>query len=76
MQLLQPTRVIRLTAKDMRLFQIIAFFFGVAVFMASAGFTGTATGDTLWKVGVAIMIGNIVCILLWPSQKQSKAVAP
>ena len=60
----------------MRLFQIIAFFFGVAAFLASAGFTGTAMGDTLWKVGVAFMIGNIVCIPLWPSPKKLKMVAP
>lgn len=60
----------------MRLFQIIAFFFGVAAFLVSAAFTETSTGETLWKVGVAIMIANIVCILLWPSPKKLKAVAP
>ncbi len=76
MRLLLPPGMIRLAGKDMRLFQIIAFCFGVAAFLVSACFTETATGETLWKVGVAIMIGDIVCILLWPSPKQSKAVAP
>ncbi len=54
----------------MRQFQIVAFLLGVAAFLASACFTGKEMGDTLWKVGVAIMIGDIVCILLWPSPKR------
>jgi hypothetical protein len=53
----------------MRQFQVIAFLVGVVAFLASACFTGKVMGDTLWKVGVAIMIGDIVCILLWPSAK-------
>jgi hypothetical protein len=27
-------------------------------------------GDTLWKVGVAAMIGDIVCIQLWPTRRR------
>jgi hypothetical protein len=53
----------------MRRFQIIAFLLGIVAFLASACFTGKMIGDTLWKVGVAIMIGDIVWILLWPSRK-------
>ena len=55
----------------MRLFQIVSFLIGVAAFLASACFTGSVTGDTLWKVGVAIMIGDIACMLLWPSPRRS-----
>ncbi len=55
----------------MRQFQIIAFLLGVAAFLASACFTGQVMGDTLWKVGVAIMIGDIACILLWRTSRPS-----
>jgi hypothetical protein len=55
----------------MRRFQVIAFLLGVGVFLTSAGFTGQAMGDTLWKVGMAIMVGDIVCILLWPSPRRA-----
>ncbi len=69
--MIKPSAVIRFTATTMRLFQIISFFAGVAAFLASACFVGAMMGDTLWKVGVAIMVGDIVCILLWPSPKRS-----
>jgi len=55
----------------MRMFQIIAFSLGIVAFLASACFVGQMMGDTLWKVGVAIMIGDIVCLLLWPSPKRT-----
>jgi hypothetical protein len=55
----------------MRQFQIIAFLLGVAAFLASACFIGAMMGDTLWKVGVAIMVSNIVCVLLWPPPRHS-----
>ncbi len=55
----------------MRYFQIVSFLLGVVAFLASACFVGSMMGDTLWKVGVAIMIGDLTCILLWPSPKRS-----
>ncbi len=59
-----------LTINIMRLFQIIGFFLGIAAFLASACFIGAMMGDTLWKVGVAIMLGDLVLILLWPSPRR------
>ena len=55
----------------MRQFQIGAFVLGVIAFLASACFTGQIMGDTLWKVGMAIMISNIMLRMLWPSPKPS-----
>jgi hypothetical protein len=55
----------------MRKLQFIAFVLGIVAFLASAGFIGQTMGDTLWRVGVAFMIGDIVWILLWPSTKPS-----
>ena len=63
--------MVGLSVKNMRQFQMIAFLVGVAAFLVSACFTETPTGETLWKVGVAIMVSDIVCILLWPSPKRS-----
>ncbi len=57
----------------MRRFQIVAFLVGVAAFLSSACFTGKELGDTLWKVGVAFMVSNLVCLLLWPSPKRSQS---
>ena len=54
----------------MRLFQIIVFLLGVAAFLVSAWFAGQSLGDTFWKVGVAALIGDITCILLWPAPKR------
>lgn len=50
----------------MRQFQTTMFLLGTAVFLASAGFHRSPMGDTLWKTGIAVMVGDIVCILLWP----------
>lgn len=54
----------------MRLFQIILFILAVVVFLAAACFIGSMMGDTLWRAGVAVMLGDLVCILLWPSPKR------
>jgi hypothetical protein len=58
------------TSKTMRVFQMVAFAIGIAAFLVSACFTGSMWGDTFWKVGVAFMISNLVCILLWPAPKR------
>jgi hypothetical protein len=54
----------------MRQFQIAIFILGVAAFLASIGFTGSNMGDTLWRTGVALMLGDVVCIQLWPGEKR------
>ena len=48
----------------MKPLHIIGFGLGIAAFLTSAYFTGRQLGDTFWKVGMAIMISDIVCILL------------
>ncbi len=50
----------------MRILQIVGFILGVASFLAALYFQGTATGETLWKTGMAVMISDIVLVLLWP----------
>ena len=60
----------------MRLLHIFGFVLGIAAFLTSAYFTGRQLGDTFWKVGIAIMISDIVLILLWPSRKRNSARIP
>jgi len=53
----------------MRTFQIVIFVFGVIAFLAAALFIGQVMGDTLWRVGVAAMLGDLVCMRLWPTAR-------
>ena len=55
----------------MRRFQITLFLLGAAAFIAAACFTGTMWGDTLWRAGIAFMLGDLVCINLWPTPKRT-----
>jgi hypothetical protein len=54
----------------MKQFQIAVFGVGVAAFLGSALCIGSTMGDTLWRTGVAMMLCDIVCILLWPTAKR------
>jgi hypothetical protein len=53
----------------MRQVQIGVFALGLASFVAAAFFTGEQMGDTLWRVGVATTLLDIVFMKLWPSTK-------
>lgn len=53
----------------MRVLQITLFCVGVAAFLAAAFFIGSDTGNTLWRVGVAMLLIDVVCLLLWPGSK-------
>ena len=50
----------------MRQFQVFLFGAGVLAFLGSACFIGSNMGDTLWRTGVAVMLGDLVCMRLWP----------
>ena len=50
----------------MRWLQITFFALGSVSFLAALFFRGTLTGEDLWKAGIAIMLGDVVLILLWP----------
>jgi hypothetical protein len=51
----------------MRRFQISLFVLAVLSFIAAAVCTGTLAGDALWRAGMALMLGDFVCMKLWPS---------
>jgi len=51
----------------MRSLQIVLFIVGVAAFIAALAFIGNDTGDTLWRAGVAVLLLDVVCMMLWPA---------
>ena len=51
---------------SMRYLQIVFFFAAVVVFISALFFTGMDSGDTLWRIGIAVLLIDIVCIMLWP----------
>jgi len=51
----------------MRALQLVLFGLGVVSFLAALFFIGADEGDTLWRLGVAALLLDLVCIKLWPS---------
>ena len=51
----------------MRTLQLVLFGLGVVSFLAALFFIGADEGDTLWRLGVAALLLDLVCIKLWPS---------
>jgi hypothetical protein len=60
----------------MRKFQIILFVLGVLSFIAAAVCTGSLAGDALWRAGMAAMLGDLVCMKLWPSSPSPNPGSP
>lgn len=56
----------------MRWIQITFFIVGVCSLLTALGFRGSMTGEDLWKAGIAILLGDIVLIQLWPR----RSIAP
>ena len=59
----------------MRYLQILVFVVGLAAFIAAIFFVGTGTGDTLWRAGVASLLLDVVCIMLWPPSALKNEIA-
>lgn len=52
----------------MRYFQITLFLFAALSFITALFFIGSVTGDVLWRSGIAILLIDVVCIMLWPQK--------
>jgi len=55
----------------MRKFQITLFVLAALSFIAAAVCTGSLIGDALWRAGVALLLGDLVCLKLWPVPSES-----
>ena len=54
----------------MKRVQITVFILGAAALIGSAFGMGKDFGETLYKTGIAFLLIDVVCILLWPSAKR------
>jgi len=52
----------------MRILQFVLFGIGALAFLSAAFFIGTDDGNSLWKIGIAMLLLDVVCILLWPAK--------
>ncbi len=53
----------------MRSFQIILFILGMLALSVAALTWMNIMGLIFWRVGVALLLLNIVCIMLWPTKR-------
>ncbi len=51
----------------MRVMHIGLFVLGVLAFVAALFAAGSELGDILWRVGVAVLLLDLVAMKLWPS---------
>jgi len=56
----------------MRYFQIVLFLMAALSFISSLFFVGSIIGDVLWRAGMATLLFDIVCIMLWPRTSKDK----
>ena len=54
----------------MKLLQIVLFLVAVLIFIAAAFYIGSDTGLDLWRAGLAILLIDVVCLLLWPAKSK------
>jgi hypothetical protein len=51
----------------MRRLQITLFAVGITAFVAALAVAGSALGDIFWRIGVAVMLSDLVVQQLWPA---------
>jgi len=56
----------------MRWLQLALLFIALVAFIAALFFIGDDAGDALWRLGVAVLLLDVVCIMLWPRSQQGK----
>jgi hypothetical protein len=49
----------------MRYLQVVLFFCAALSLIIALFFAGTVMGDIMWRVGIAILLLDVVCIMLW-----------
>jgi hypothetical protein len=60
----------------MRYVQITVFVLALAALVAATFFIGEDTGDTMWRIGVAVLLIDVVCIMLWPRSPRGSMATP
>ena len=50
----------------MRILQTFLLILGAACFLTAHAYVGDDTGDVLWRGGVAVLMMDKACLMLWP----------
>lgn len=54
----------------MRYFQIVLFSVAALSFIIALYFIDSDTGLDLWRIGIAALLLDVVCIMLWPDESE------
>jgi hypothetical protein len=46
--------------------QIALLCLAIVAFVTALFFAGSVAGDVLWRVGIAVLLVDVVAIMLWP----------
>lgn len=52
----------------MRTLQIVIFIAGLLSFIVAVASIGQELGDILWRLGIALMLTDLVLLKLWPGR--------
>ncbi len=52
----------------MRRLQTVLFLVAILALLGAIPFAGRVMGDVLWRAGIAALLVDVVCILLWPQR--------
>ena len=53
----------------MRTLQVGLLVLAVLALGGAAAFAGSSAGDVLWRAGVAALLVDMVCLMLWPTRR-------
>ena len=59
----------RLGAIELRSFQILLFILGMIALSRAAITWMNIMGLVFWHVGVAVLLVDVVCLMLWPTKR-------
>ncbi len=55
----------------MRFLEVLAFFLALIALVAALITAGTTLGDIFWRVGIAVLLVDIVMMMLWPPSQSA-----
>ncbi len=55
----------------MRFLEVLAFFLALIALIAALVTAGTTLGDIFWRVGIAVLLVDIVMMMLWSPSRSA-----
>ncbi|MCG6964254.1 MAG: hypothetical protein LJE95_13420 [Acidobacteria bacterium] len=56
----------------MRRLQTVLFLLAIVALLGAIPFAGSVMGDVLWRAGIAALLVDVVCIMLWPQPRSTE----